>query len=212
MSAARPPEGGSHRSRQAEGSVISAARPPEGGSHRSRQAEGSVMTAAIDAQPSSRGFIALLEAFRSTGGLAPGNLLVDSLQDHQRGDLSHLARLIVDRRIFVIDWRGDSWIPMFQFDGHDLSCKPAPALVRAELKGLSSGWAVASWFARPNARLEGCLPVDRLDADPGRVIDAARCEAWAAVPGGQPARETSPYEDAGSNRYRARADALVSPL
>ncbi len=46
MSAARPPEGGSHRSRQAEGSLITAARPPEGGSHRSRQAEGSLMSAA----------------------------------------------------------------------------------------------------------------------------------------------------------------------
>jgi hypothetical protein len=31
MSAARPPEGGSHRSRQAEGSLMSAARAPEGG-------------------------------------------------------------------------------------------------------------------------------------------------------------------------------------
>ncbi len=44
MSAARPPEGGSHRSRQAEGRLMSAARPPEGGSHRSRQAEGRLMS------------------------------------------------------------------------------------------------------------------------------------------------------------------------
>lgn len=168
------------------------------------------MNSLIEAQPSSRGFIGLLEAFRSTGGLAPGKVLVDSLQDHQRGDLSQLARLIGDRRIFVVDWRGDSWIPMFQFDGHDLTCKPAPALVRAELRGLSSGWAVASWFAQPNASLDGCLPVDRMDADPGSVMAAARCQAWAAVPGDAEARESSPHEHAGRTRYRAHADALVS--
>jgi len=168
------------------------------------------MNTSIEAPPSSRGFIALLEAFRSTGGLAPGKVLVESLQDHQRGDLAHLERLIGDRRIFVVDWRGDSWIPMFQFDGHDLTCKPAPALVRAELKGLSSGWAVASWFAQPNALLDGCVPVDRMDADPGRVIAAARCQAWAAVPGEEWARENRPHEYAGRTRYRADADALVS--
>ena len=168
------------------------------------------MNSPIEAQPSSRGFIGLLEAFRSTGGLAPGKVLVESLQEHQRGDLLHLARLVVDRRIFVVDWRSDSWIPMFQFDCHDLTCKPGPALVRAELKGLSSGWAVASWFAQPNALLDGCLPVDRMDADPGSVIAAARCQAWAAVPGDDAALETRPHEHAGRTRYRADADALVS--
>jgi hypothetical protein len=133
----------------------------------------------IDTLPSSLGFIAMLEAFRSTGGLAPGNFLCQSLQDHQRGDLSHLARLIVDRRIFVIDWRGDSWIPMFQFDGHDLACKPGPALVRAELKGLSSGWAVAAWFAQPNTMLDGYRPVNMMDSDLAIVLEAARCHAPA---------------------------------
>ncbi len=123
----------------------------------------------------------MLEAFRSTGGLAPGNLLCQSLLDHQRGDLSHLARLIVDRRLFVFDWRGDSWIPMFQFDGHDLTCKPGPARVRAELPGLCSGWAVAAWFAQPNAKLDGCRPVALMDSDLAAVVEAARCHAPAGV-------------------------------
>jgi len=131
-------------------------------------------------QPSSRLFIAMLEAYRATGGMAPGNFLCQSLQEHQRGELGQLARLIGDRRLFVLDWRGDSWIPMFQFDADDLSCKPGPALVRAELAGLDSGWAIASWFARPNAQLGGRLPVDIVGLDLGAVVDAARCRGTAS--------------------------------
>jgi hypothetical protein len=68
---------------------------------------------------------------------------------------------------------------MFQFDADDLSCKTGPALVRAELSGLDSGWAIASWFARPNVRLGGRPPVDVVDLDLGAVVDAARCRAYA---------------------------------
>jgi hypothetical protein len=143
----------------------------------------------IDPKPSSRGFIAMLEAYRATGGLAPGNFLKQSLQEHQRGDLARLARLIVDRRIFVLDWRGDSWIPMFQFDVHDLSCKAAPALVRAELTGLFSGWAVAAWFAQPNALLEGRRPVNLMESDLAPVLHAARSLAPVA---GLPRRALAP--------------------
>ena len=133
-----------------------------------------VLEEETDSQPSSRGFIALLEAYRATGGMAPANFLLRSLQEHQRGDIGQLARLIVERRIFVLSWRGDSWIPMFQFEGHDLSCKTAPALVRAELTGLDSGWAIANWFAQPNARLDGRRPVNALDSDLAAVLDVAR--------------------------------------
>ena len=136
----------------------------------------------MDSRPSSRGFIAMLEVYRPTGGMAPGNFLCQSLQEHQRGDLGQLARLIGDRRIFVLDWRGDSWIPMFQFDADDLSYKAGPALVRAELAGLDSGWAIASWFAQPNAQLGGRLPAEVVDLDLGAVVDAARCRAFAPGP------------------------------
>src|SRR4051794_35899324 len=61
MSGARPPEAGSHRSRQAEASPVSGARPPEAGSHRSRQAEGSPVIGAT---------VAALH--RRTGGRLPG--------------------------------------------------------------------------------------------------------------------------------------------
>jgi hypothetical protein len=136
----------------------------------------------MGSQPTSRAFIAMLEAYRATGGMAPGNFLCQSLQEHQRGDLGQLAQLIKYRQIFALDWRGDSWIPMFQFDADDLSCKTGPALVRAELAGLDSGWAIASWFAQPNAQLGGRLPAEVVDLDLGAVVDAARCRAFAPGP------------------------------
>ena len=134
---------------------------------------------AIDQMPTSRGFISMLEAYRATGGLAPGNFLCQALQEHQRGDFNHLASLIVDRRIFALDWRGDSWIPMFQFNVEDLSCKPAPAQVRAELEGLASGWTIAAWFAQPNPLLEGRRPVNLIEADLPHVLHAARCRSMS---------------------------------
>lgn len=130
----------------------------------------------IDPQPSSRGFIALLEAYRGTGGLAPAALLVESLQAHQRGDLGRLARLVAERTVFVVDWRGDAWIPMFQFNAQDLTCKAGAGLVRAELAGAASDWALAVWFAQPNAWLEGRRPVDVMESDLVAVLDAAH---WA---------------------------------
>jgi len=151
--------------------------PPVGAARRGASMVARAQDDDIDPAPSSRGFIALLEAYRSTGGLAPANLLCRSLPADRRGDLGHLVRLIVDRRVFVLDWRGESWIPMFQFDDHDLSCKPGPALVRAELEGLTSGWAVATWFAEPNALLEGRRPVNLVASDLPHVLHAARCRS-----------------------------------
>jgi hypothetical protein len=171
------------RGRQQAGGLLMsvAAAPPRGGVVTAGGAPEVAGGDALD-QPSSRRFIAMLEAYRATGGMAPGNFLCQSLQQHQRGELGQLARLVEDRRLFVLDWRGDSWIPMFQFDADDLSCKAGPALVRAELAGLDSGWAIASWFARPNAQLEGRLPVDIVDLDLGAVVDAARYRGTALAP------------------------------
>jgi len=36
-----------------------------------------------------------------------------------------------------------------------------------------SGWTVASWFAAPNAQLDGCCPADMVDSDVESVIRAA---------------------------------------
>ena len=101
--------------------------------------------------PSGVGFVDLLEAFRASGGTAPGHIVGGLLADQHADEVASLARLLRSRELFGFEWRRSLWIPMFQFNADDLSIAPAPQAVRAELPQLWSGWTVAMWFAMPNA-------------------------------------------------------------
>ena len=124
--------------------------------------------------PSGRGFIALLEAFRATGGTATGEIVRGLLEAHQIGNAVgkavSLDQLISTGRVFGFEWRDKLWIPMFQFHTTDLSLKDSAQQVRSALPPLWSGWGTASWFAAPNAQLQGCRPVDMLDSDIDAVM------------------------------------------
>jgi len=124
--------------------------------------------------PSGRGFIALLEAFRATGGTAPGEIVGWLLEEHLVGNAVSVAKLICTGQAFGFEWRDSLWIPMFQFDENDLALKASAQSVRAELPSMWSGWNVASWFAAPNARLDGRSPADRPDSDLEAVVQAAQ--------------------------------------
>ena len=124
--------------------------------------------------PSGRGFIALLEAFRASGGTAPGEIVDRLLEEHQVGDAVSLAKLIYTGQVFGFEWRACLWIPMFQFDADDFALKARAQRVRWELPSLWSGWTLASWFAAPNARLDNRSPADVLDPDLDAVMRAAR--------------------------------------
>ena len=124
--------------------------------------------------PSGRGFIALLEAFRATGGTAPGEIVDRLLDEHQVGDAACLAKLIYTGQVFGFEWRACLWVPMFQFDTDDFALKARAQRVRSELPSLWSGWTLASWFAAPNARLDDRSPADVLDPDLDAVMRAAR--------------------------------------
>lgn len=129
--------------------------------------------------PSGRGFVALLEAFRATGGTAPGEVVARLLEEHRVGNAVSLAQFIYTGQVFGFEWRESLWIPMFQFDADDLRLKAAVQRVRAALPTQASGWAVASWFAEPNEHLDGCRPVDRLEPDLKAVLQAARATVSA---------------------------------
>jgi len=124
--------------------------------------------------PTGSGFIAMLEAFRPTGGTAPGEIVARLLEEHQPGIAVSLAKLIYTGQVFGFEWRANLWIPMFQFDADDLKLKTGPQQVRAELPPLWSGWMRAAWFASPNDWLDGCIPADELDSDLGAVLWAAK--------------------------------------
>jgi len=116
----------------------------------------------------------LLEAFRPSGGKAPGDIVGRLLADHQTGEAVSLARLIHSGRVFGIEWRGCLWIPMFQFNADGPSISAAAQTVRAGLPELWSGWTVAMWFAMPNVRLQDRRPVELLGSDLDAVLQAAQ--------------------------------------
>lgn len=124
--------------------------------------------------PSGSGFIALLEAFRVTGGTAPDVIVGRLLEEHQVGNAVSLAKLIDSGQAFGFEWRGSLWIPMFQFNANGLVLKADAQSVRAELPSLWSGWTLATWFAGPNARMNGRSPAEVLDSDLDAVMRAAR--------------------------------------
>jgi hypothetical protein len=124
--------------------------------------------------PSGRGFIAMLEAFRATGGTASGEVASRLLESHQVANTDSLVDLIFTNQVFGFEWRSKLWIPMFQFDLEDLSLKLGAQQVRAALPSLWYDWVLASWFAMPNTYLDGYRPVDLLESDFDAVLGVAR--------------------------------------
>jgi hypothetical protein len=125
-------------------------------------------------QSIDREFTALRTAYRSTGGIARGDDLARLLADHPCGDYVSLARLIVSGQIFCFERHNTFWVPMFQFNLRDLSVKRALQKVFDLLHAGYDGWTVAVWFTQPNDRLSDRRPVDLLDSDLHRVMEAAR--------------------------------------
>ncbi len=124
--------------------------------------------------PSGLAFIALLEAFRATGGTAPGEIVARLLEEHHVGNAISLAKLVYTGQVFGFEWRGKRWIPMFQFDENDLALKVGAQRVLAALPSRWSQWRLASWFATANARLDGRSPADMLESDLDAVLSAAQ--------------------------------------
>ncbi len=131
--------------------------------------------------PNSRGFAAVLAAYRATGGTVRGDDLGRLMEDHRLGDFLSLARLIASRQVFTFEWRDSFWIPMFQFDQRDLSVKKGSRQVLAELASVFDGWTLAAWFAQPNSWLNDRRPVDLLDSHPASVLAAARVDRFIAT-------------------------------
>lgn len=110
-----------------------------------------------DGEVSDASFVALMCAFRATGGL---------LRERE------LARAPDWQRALWFEWEGQRWLPMFQFQ------RPAMALhpeLEALLRELPEGrWPRLSWFAEPKAWLDDERPADWLGRAPQRLLEGAR--------------------------------------
>ncbi|HSI48506.1 MAG TPA: hypothetical protein VLA61_09570 [Ideonella sp.] len=111
-------------------------------------------------------FIALLAAYRRSGGLARATEL--------RPAVAGSAELI------RFDWSGWNWLPLFQFCPGGLALRPEVKRILAELPRALDGWGRTQWFASPNAWLRHRRPVDLLDGRADLVAEAARVDCFIA--------------------------------
>ena len=121
-----------------------------------------------------RQFAAMESVYVRQGGLATGDAVARLLRGPQ--PLSTLARWIVDRRIVSFSWQSRILVPLFQFEPTTLQPRPGVLDAVAELSPVLDDWALAAWFAEPNAWLGNRRPIDVVVDDPAEVLEAARAD------------------------------------
>lgn len=125
-------------------------------------------------------FIEMLKAFRCSGGLARADEVVALCKRRGGPRVDMLASWIVAREVIAIEWRGQTWLPFFQFKQADMSPPLGLMQVLTELNPVYDPWAVATWFGRPNEWLDECTPIDMMSVDLDAVLAAARADRAVA--------------------------------
>jgi hypothetical protein len=121
-------------------------------------------------------YLALASGYRAFGGVASS---AEIAARRPLDGISRLARSIVARRVISFDWRGDHWLPRFQFEGSDLVVAEKTGILIAELTAALDDWELAQWFVAPNAWLHQRTPLQTMRVDFDRVHDAARVLRFA---------------------------------
>lgn len=121
-------------------------------------------------------FVAMLGAYRGSGGLGRVDEVVTLLEGRGHRGVATLARWIVERSVISFEWQQQTWLPWFQFKRADRVPDSGLRAVLVELGAACDGWALAHWFARPHLALAGGAPVDLIAGDPNAVLQAARVE------------------------------------
>lgn len=132
--------------------------------------------AQISATPSPQGFVAMLRAYRSTGGIEQSADLDCLLGTPYVGIRVSLSRLVMSGEIFGFEWRDTFWVPMFQFNLCDMSVRGRPRQVRAVLDREYDRWGLAAWFAQAQPSLSYLCPADAMDMNLPAVLAMARAD------------------------------------
>lgn len=126
-------------------------------------------------------FVALLHAYRDSGGLAREQEVVALSRRRGGPDADALANWIAEKAVIGFEWQSQTWLPLFQFKRFDMARQPALGQVLAELTSVYDRWELASWFAQPNPWLADRLPADMFELDLSAVQHAARADRWLAI-------------------------------
>jgi hypothetical protein len=138
-------------------------------------------TACAEVTQDERELATMLIAFRPGGGVVSGEALANLLRPHHDQPISVVARWLVGRRILSIDWRGQTLIPLFQFDRHTMKPRSGVFDVIRELADAFDDWEMNLWFATPSSWLAETSPVSMLDSHPAAVLQAARTDRYVAL-------------------------------
>lgn len=128
-----------------------------------------------------RQFMAMLDSYRATNGLARAQEVFTMYKSHHGNDVATLARWIVKREVVSFDWQSKVWVPLFQFDRSHMSILPSMNAVLSVLNPVFGHWEMALWFAQPNSSLLGRTPAEALDSDPHGVLNAACSDRFISV-------------------------------
>ena len=128
-----------------------------------------------------RAFVSLLNAYRSSGGLARAKEVFSLVKTRSNLGVAVLANSIARRNVLSLQWQADVWMPLFQFERQGMTIKPTLEPVLAALNPFFTPWALAQWCAQPNRWLDGKSPADTLDADADRVLRAACDERFTQL-------------------------------
>lgn len=123
-------------------------------------------------------FLAMLNGYRLSGGLARDHDLVSLLNRRSGLNIGTLARWIVEGEVVHFEWQQETWFPMFQLGGQDMALRAGVSQVLKEFSGVLDPWETAQWLASPSAALGGRTPADDLALHPDGVFHSARCERY----------------------------------
>lgn len=118
-------------------------------------------------------FMAMLDAFRPSGGLACGPEVFALFARRCGADVGTLAGWILNRKVICFEWQSRMWLPLFQFQLQSMTPQAGLREVLEVLTFDHNPWELAQWFARPNRGLADQMPCDALGHDPAGVRNAA---------------------------------------
>ena len=128
-----------------------------------------------------RRYVAMMEAFEATGGVASGDEVASWARSWADQPLSLVARWVVRREITHFKWRGMTCIPMFQFDVQGRGRREGLQEAISQLACAFDDWEMAEWFGLPNVWLGNVSPASVLPHDPAAVISAACADRFVAM-------------------------------
>ena len=120
-----------------------------------------------------RQFMALLGAYRKSGGLARAHEVFTMYRSRHGADVATLARWIVRREVISFDWQSKVWIPLFQFERTTMALQPGLDCVLSVLNPIFDPEEMAAWFAQPSRWLLDQAPAEMLGIDASAVLKAA---------------------------------------